>query len=146
MCVIEGRETRDYVWLFWSHAMREGRPEQGSGGYSDNRPVPYATLRGGPWPGDNGTCNGLNRLGLDPKWLRHRGAAVCRQIVGHHTTPLVIRRRRDRDVLCGLTARPVPSFRGTSRRSDTGWVSSPSKPGPETLGNGTYATAGWVAG
>ena len=39
-------------------------------------------------------------------------------------------------------ARPEPSFRGTSGRSDTGWVSSPSKPGSETLGNGTSATAG----
>ena len=39
-------------------------------------------------------------------------------------------------------AQTEPSSRGTSGRSDTGWVSSPSKPGSETLGNGTYATAG----
>lgn len=40
-----------------------------------------------------------------------------------------------------------PSFRGTSGRSDTGWVSSPSKPGSETLGNGTYLDCrpGWEA-
>ena len=40
-----------------------------------------------------------------------------------------------------------PCFRGREWEYvkdclDTGWVSSPSKPGSETLGNGTYATAG----
>jgi len=33
--------------------------------------------------------------------------------------------------LCGLVP-SEPSFRGTSGRSDTGWVSSPPKPGSET--------------
>jgi hypothetical protein len=82
MCVIEGRETRDYVRLFWSHPMREGRREQGTGGYYDNRPVPYAPLRGGPGPGDNGTC-------MAPASTRNGSAIVAQQYVvrSSATTP-----------------------------------------------------------
>jgi hypothetical protein len=45
------------------------------------------------------------------------------------------------DTRATVASRPEPSFRGTSGRSDTGWSSSPSEPGSETLGNGCTCRA-----
>ena len=87
----------------------------------------------GTVPGFPGSLNEREPLG-NGSWGRSRR---------FRAEPKLSRTRiLQRDAETYRSAARYPSFRGTSGRSDTGWVSSPSKPGSETLGNGTHATAG----